>query len=264
MYQLIASDLDGTLLTPEHRVDPYTATTLQRLSQQGVQFALATGRHHKDVVKIRQSLGIPAYLISSNGARVHSPDNELIYTEDVPVDIVQELARPEYTSGCKLNFYLDNEWLIDQPYPEMLAMHQDSGFFYQVEDLARHSGTGVAKVLYMAENSHLLELEKRIDSRFGNRIYLTFTAPTYLEVMAPGVSKGHALQMVMDKLGMDASHCMAFGDGQNDIELLQSVGHPRMMANADERLINSLPDAPRIGSNHDSGVARYLRQVFAL
>jgi hypothetical protein len=65
--------------------------------------------------------------------------------------------------------------------------------------------------------------------------------------MAPGVSKGHALQLVLDELAIDTADCLAFGDGQNDIELLQTVGHPRVMANAHPA--SQLPQAQTVASN---------------
>jgi hydroxymethylpyrimidine pyrophosphatase-like HAD family hydrolase len=78
----------------------------------------------------------------------------------------------------------------------------------------------------------LLTVEAKLHQALGDHAYITFSADNCLEVMAPGVSKGHALQLVLDELAIDTADCLAFGDGQNDIELLQTVGHPRVMANA--------------------------------
>jgi hydroxymethylpyrimidine pyrophosphatase-like HAD family hydrolase len=80
--------------------------------------------------------------------------------------------------------------------------------------------------------------------------------------MAAGVSKGHALQVVLDRLSLKREQCIAFGDGQNDLELLQTAGHPRLMSNANPRLIAALPNVVQIGSNEESGVAKHLRSAF--
>jgi len=264
VYQLIASDLDGTLLDSQHMVTPYTADTLQQLSASGVELVIATGRHFRDVVGIRETLGIPAHLITSNGARVHAPDNSLIYQRNIDPAIVRQVAQAEFAAGTLLNFYLDDTWLIDQPCERILAMHQDSGFQYQVCDLAHHSGEGVAKVLYVAAQSHLLQIEASLQARFGADITIVFSAENCLEVMAPGVSKGSALSMILQRLDISPEHCLAFGDGQNDLELLQTAGHPRLMENAHPRLAALLPHVKRIGSHHDAGVARHLRTLFVL
>ncbi|MEJ2795223.1 Cof-type HAD-IIB family hydrolase [Iodobacter sp. LRB] len=264
MYQLIASDLDGTLLNNEHMVDAYTAETLQTLEKSGIQFVIATGRHYLDVMGIRDVLGVRAHLITSNGARIHSPENKLIHEENIEPNVVQALAQAEFAAGTLLNFYLDDAWLIDQHSQYLLDMHQDSGFTYQISDLARHHGQGVAKVLYIGDHAHLLTVEHKLRERFGNTLYITFSMPDCLEVMAASVSKGHALQVVLERLKMSASQCIAFGDGQNDLELLQTAGHPRLMSNANPRLVAALPDVLKIGSNEESGVAKHLRTLFQI
>ncbi|MBP4049251.1 Cof-type HAD-IIB family hydrolase [Chromobacterium violaceum] len=263
-YRFIASDLDGTLLDPHHAVTQLTAETLQSLERRGVRFALATGRHYLDVRGIRQALGVRAHLITSNGARVHDPDDALIYRQDIAAELVRAISQPAFADGAIVNFYRDDEWLISEPCRELLDMHKDSGLVYRVDDLARHDGAGVAKVLYIAPHQRLLALERKLRERFGDRLYITFSLEHCLEVMAAGVSKGQALQLVLAKLGIPAAACLAFGDGQNDVELLQAAGHPRVMGNAHPRLSDMLPQACRIGSHAESGVALHLRQLFAL
>jgi hypothetical protein len=80
MITIVASDLDGTLLTPEHKLADFTKKTLNKLHQQELTFIFATGRHHIDVGNLRNEVGIPAYMITSNGARVHDENDQLIYS----------------------------------------------------------------------------------------------------------------------------------------------------------------------------------------
>ena len=77
MYHVVASDLDGTLLSPDHSLSPYAKETLRLLTEKGIHFVFATGRHHMDVAQIRDNLGISAFMITSNGARVHNSQGEL-------------------------------------------------------------------------------------------------------------------------------------------------------------------------------------------
>ncbi|MFC1507892.1 HAD-IIB family hydrolase, partial [Pseudomonadota bacterium] len=91
MYKIVASDLDGTLLTPDHKITPFTKDVLNRLHQQGKDFVFATGRHHIDVAGMREHLGIPAYMITSNGARVHNCQGEVVFQQDVQAEVVKTL-----------------------------------------------------------------------------------------------------------------------------------------------------------------------------
>ncbi len=267
MYKVICTDLDGTLLNGDHQLDAYTIDTVRRLAADGVPFVIATGRHHADVAGIRDVLGIQPYLITSNGARVHAPDDTPIYARDIAPAQVRELVRPEVAGAHDrviVNLFTDTAWLIDREAPELLEFHQDSGFLYRVTDLLRHDGADVAKVLYIGDPSDLAEVSANLASRFGDALYVTYSLPDCLEVMTADVSKGRALRFVLDRLGIDCAHCVAFGDNMNDIDLLETAGFPFMMRNANPDLMRRLPQVPRIGANTESGVARHLRGLFAL
>jgi Cof subfamily protein (haloacid dehalogenase superfamily) len=264
MYPVIATDLDGTLLNSNHQLDPFTVQTFRELESRGVRFIIATGRHYRDVVGIRQTLGIDAYLITSNGARIHAPDNERIYSRDIHADAVRRLVQPDLAGSERVivNLFADDAWLIDRHAPHLLVFHQDSGFNYEVMDLRGHDGEDIAKVLYIGEPTDLKVTAANIEREFGDSVYVTYSLPDCLEVMTSDVSKGRALRFVLDRLKVDAADCVAFGDNMNDIDLLETAGHPFMMGNANPDLIARLPKVPRVGNNFEAGVARQLRLLF--
>ncbi|MDD2821755.1 MAG: HAD family hydrolase, partial [Flavobacterium sp.] len=75
--KVVISDLDGTLLNSEHRISSYTKSIFKELHEQNYLIIVATGRHHLDAMAIIEELGFPVYLVTSNGARIHSPTKEL-------------------------------------------------------------------------------------------------------------------------------------------------------------------------------------------
>src|ERR1700750_2309110 len=97
MYQIIATDLDGTLLGSDHQLDPFTVATVRRLADEGIHFIIATGRHYRDVAGIRDVLGIRPYLVTSNGARIHAPDDTMLHAQDLPPVAVRRLVQPDVT-----------------------------------------------------------------------------------------------------------------------------------------------------------------------
>jgi Cof subfamily protein (haloacid dehalogenase superfamily) len=264
MYPVIATDLDGTLLDSNHQVHSLTVRTLRELEARGVRFIIATGRHYRDVVGIREVLGIDAYLITSNGARIHAPDNERIYARDINPDAVRRLVQPDLAGSERVivNLFADDAWLIDRHAPHLLVFHQDSGFNYEVMDLREHDGENVAKVLFIGEPEDLKLTAANIEREFGDSVYVTYSLPDCLEVMTSDVSKGRALRFVLDRLDIDSARCVAFGDNMNDIDLLETAGRPFMMANANPDLMARLPHVPRTGNNFEEGVARQLRALF--
>jgi Cof subfamily protein (haloacid dehalogenase superfamily) len=267
MYNVIATDLDGTLLNADHQVDPFTVATVRNLEAQGLHFVIATGRHYCDVAGIRDVLGIQPYLVTSNGARIHAPDGTMIHAQNLLPATVQRLVQPDITGAhgrVIANLFADHQWLIDRAAPHLLRYHQDSGFVYEVVNLNAHDGGGIAKVLYIGEPDDLAAVSVNLEREFGASLYVTYSMPDCLEVMAPNVSKGRALQVVLNHLGVDAARCVAFGDNMNDIDLLETAGYPFMMNNANPDLIARLPAVPRIGNNFEAGVAHHLRKLFEL
>jgi hydroxymethylpyrimidine pyrophosphatase-like HAD family hydrolase len=131
-------------------------------------------------------------------------------------------------------------------------------------DLREHDGEDVAKVLYIGEPADLSVTAANLEREFGDSVYVTYSMPDCLEVMTSDVSKGRALRFVLDQLNIDPARCVAFGDNMNDIDLLETAGHPFMMRNANPDLVARLPKVPRVGNNFEAGVARQLRVLFGM
>lgn len=264
MYRVVASDLDGTLLTPDHRVSPFTAETLHLLTEQGVRFIFATGRHHVDVARIRDNLGIDAYMVTSNGARVHNTAGELVFKHDLPAEIARNLMLLAHNNPDIItNVYQGDEWCIDRDVEWLAEFHEETGFCCRIVDMAMvENHQDIAKVFYLGKHEQLLALEEAINARFGDRVNVSFSLPECLEVMAGGVSKGHALEQILPLKGLTLQECIAFGDGMNDVEMLSMVGKGCVMQNAHQRLKDTLPECEVIGENSDEAVAHYLRKLF--
>ncbi|MGL5948108.1 MAG: Cof-type HAD-IIB family hydrolase, partial [Aeromonas sp.] len=239
MYKVVISDLDGTLLNPQHQISARTCATLHQLTAQGVKFVVATGRHHVDARGIRATLGLDISLITSNGAVVHDKDDQLLFTRTLPNDIASELIRFGRRPNVHINVYQGDEWLVEQELPWLLDYHNESGFTYRaLPDLAEAALREVTKVFFVGEHADLWPMEEAIKQRFGAAVNVTFSTPDCLEVMHCDVHKGHAVEKLLATYGLDLSQAVAFGDGMNDVEMLSMVGRGVVMANAHDRLKN--------------------------
>ncbi len=264
-FSIVASDLDGTLLAPDHKISAHTKQTLKELHTKGFTFIFATGRHHIDVTEIRGLIGIPAYMITANGARVHTPENQLMLSTNLPADVVQpiiDLVKDD--ESLFIHVYLDDQWLLNRNDPELDQYHLESGFTYSVFDPDNAPNQGAAKIFIThvdKNHEYLAEYEKQLQQQFGEQVNIAFSTPFCLEVMGPEVSKGHALKLVAESLGKNLDNCITFGDGMNDYEMLTMAGKGLVMETAHDRLLAALPDrVEKIGSNADDAVANYLLQ----
>lgn len=262
--KIVASDLDGTLLAPNHQLSDFTKLTLKKLHDQGYTFIFATGRHHVDVAGIREIAGIPAYMITSNGARVHDQNDQLMYSQNVPQDLVQpviDVVRQDL--NIFIHMYQNEDWLLDRE-DEMLAkFHSESGFSYKRFEADNAPSEGIAKVFFThpeQDHEYLVTFEQKLRDTFGDKLNIAFSTPWCLEVMAAEVSKGHALDAVAKSLNLTLDNCIAFGDGMNDAEMLAMAGKGLIMGTSHEKVMKALPDNEVIGSNADDAVAHYLEK----
>lgn len=260
MYQIIASDLDGTLLTPDHKIAPFTKDTLNQLHRQGKDFIFATGRHHIDVAGLREQLGIPAYMITSNGARVHNCKNEVIFQQDVQPEVIAGIiAMTKHDPELKIHIYRNDDWLLNEEDPTLRDFHDS--FSYQLFDVENPPLEGVAKVFFTRDDrdhDKLVAWENEINAEFGDKANVAFSTPWCLEVMDAGVSKGHALEAVAKEKGYALTDCIAFGDGMNDVEMLSMAGKGLVMGTSHTKVKAALPENEVIGDCNDEAVAHYL------
>lgn len=258
-FSVVISDLDGTLLLPNHRLGEFTLNTLQSLISKGVPFLVATGRPFQDVQGIFRHTSLSDLLcITSNGARIDRLDGENLYLNPLPNDLAKALTTLDFDeSQVSVSIYEEKGWFVNVDWQELNSFHHVSGFFYQVADFHQHEFSLVEKVFFLAKESEWLKsVENTILTRFAGLVKLTYSTPFCLEVMNQSVSKATALQHILPKEILERA--IAFGDGLNDVEMLSVVGKGCVMGNADPRLTEQLPELERIGQNIDEAVAYYL------
>ncbi|EOU3286962.1 Cof-type HAD-IIB family hydrolase [Vibrio harveyi] len=259
--KIVASDLDGTLLAPNHQLSAYSKETLKALHEQGYTFVFATGRHHVDVASIRRTVGIPAYMITSNGARVHDQNDQEMYSQNVPEDLVQPAIDTIKTDPeILIHMYQNDDWLLNKDDDELREFHEE--FTYKLYDQDNAPTDGIAKIFFThpaKDHDHLVTFETKLREQFGDRLNIAFSTPWCLEVMSAGVSKGDALKAVAESIGLTLENTIAFGDGMNDVEMLSMAGKGLVMGTSHEKVMKALPNNEVIGSNVDDAVAHYLQ-----
>ncbi|GAB6069851.1 Cof-type HAD-IIB family hydrolase [Thiomicrorhabdus hydrogeniphila] len=255
---LVVCDLDGTLLNPEHKLTSKNKQVLQDLVKQGVQVMLATGRHYQDVYLIAEQIDIEMCLITSNGARVHDHKGDLLYENHMPANLVKQVLALSQHFDIHRNLYQQDLWLVEEPHEALLAIHETSGFEYKLRDFSDIDLNHIDKIYFTAEHNNLVDLEQTLTKQLGDKLTITFTSPEYLEVMNLGVSKGQALQMILQQKQIQSKNVMALGDGMNDKEMLALVGHGVVMDNASDMVKSLLEHLPIAKSNAEDGVAQYL------
>lgn len=242
--KIIATDLDGTLMAPDHiTVTEKTRNALEKAHSYGVKIAIATGRTLSVINSVREQIPFVDYIIYSNGAAVYDCDNEkTIYSRFMPRDIVETIvdflekypvyyevysggtqhAQPD-KAGYFQNKDLPQEFLDE--YMKNIVSHDD------VADFAKNNDVEKINVYYF-QGEHYEEIKNFLFS--VDDIECTSPVSGDIEMTFGGANKGKALDGICKKYGISQSQVMAFGDANNDIEMLQYAEYGFAMENGSD------------------------------
>ncbi|WP_019616801.1 Cof-type HAD-IIB family hydrolase [Psychromonas ossibalaenae] len=263
MYKVAISDLDGTLLGPDHKISAESKDSIHNWLQDDRKFVIATGRHYIEAKSFQDRLGESIYLISSNGARVHNKNGEVISKQNLPTDIAEAICNSDFDSEVQINLFTDQHWYANFALKELEDVALEGGFGCHITDLKTLDKSNTIKVFFWAEREKLNAIYDELSIKFAGRVNLTFSLDKCLEVMEANTSKGAAVNIVLKEKNLTTDQAIAFGDAMNDMEMLKVVSKPILMANAQKDLINALPEAEMTKSSKEHGVSAKLNALLS-
>jgi Cof subfamily protein (haloacid dehalogenase superfamily) len=192
---------------------------------------VVTGRMFQSV---RPYLTGPEPVVCYQGAVVADPTTgEFLRHVPIPVDLAREAISLIQDEGHGLNCYVDDELYVAEvtPEAEQYASFQDIEL-HEVGPLLDWLDRPPTKLVVVGEQHALDALGRQARAHFGERLFIAKSLPIFLEFAHPEVSKGAGLQFVADHFGLDPATTVAFGDGENDLELLDWAGYAVAVENA--------------------------------
>jgi Cof subfamily protein (haloacid dehalogenase superfamily) len=276
--RVVAVDIDGTLTDPHFQVSERNIAALRAAHRAGMEIILATGRRHDYAMPIALELGVPALLLSSNGALMRSTEGETLFAECLPAATARKLIRhmDQFRGHAVLTFDRPNHegsgalvleradelhqsvsrWLeVNRPYMKFVVPLEDA----LIED--------PIQAMYCGSIALMKDVERRLaEAGFLDEITPLKTQYVHrdlsiLDILNRGCSKGHSLRRWAETRGIHRDEIMAIGDNYNDVEMLEFAGLPVVMANASEELKQN---GWRVtASNAESGVAVALEELLS-
>ena len=192
------------------------------------------------VKSVRQALapaGIEAPVICYQGAVVADADGTWLRHEPLPLELARETIAALAAEGYEPNVYVDDELYVASDTPEARAYGElNSIEFHVVGDLLEWLEAPPTKLVCVGEPAALDALEPRMKALFGEREFIAKSLPHFLEFAQAGVTKGAGLDFLSEHMGFTKAQTIAFGDGENDIELVEWPDYGIAVANAHERV----------------------------
>jgi Cof subfamily protein (haloacid dehalogenase superfamily) len=270
----LALDLDGTVLRPGPVLSDYTIKILKSCTDRGIKLILCTGRAAEGAERFRLAIGAEGPMVYFNGAEVMDmPQGRILHTLPLGLDVVDYCTDLSRNMGAYFQVFVPprggSKWeslITERAGSESEMYYKHTGITPVIDDIkhviAAPGVTGAIKCMFIAEQKVQDEIRPRLLERFSENggIYVAQTFPTFLEIMAFGVSKGEGLKIALENLGLGAEEVIAMGDEENDLPLFTAAGFSVAPANAKEK-VRAAADLV-VGSNAEDGPAVFLERLF--
>ncbi|WP_461214461.1 HAD family hydrolase [Lacticaseibacillus sp. GG6-2] len=260
--QLIATDMDHTLLTEAGELPPDFGHTLDRIENAGIQFAIASGRPIYTLRKLFPEHYQKLVLICDNGG-VIMDRGEIVAKNLLPNDAIQAMCAAvlAHSDGRPMICGIDGAVAstADQQYDDVYRE-----FYHElryVDDLRTWQGEADKLTIYLPNRDSEQVFEDVVKPQFGDQFSTAVSGPDWIDIMPKHVNKGTAMAAIGRRRGIGADAMMAFGDTFNDAQMLSYVKYGYLVANANPgmRQYAHLHTA----SNDEYGVVKVIDKVLA-
>lgn len=262
--QLIALDLDGTLLDSNGRISPQNETAVKKALDQGIQVIIATGKTRWSAEAAIAQLGLQSPGVFTQGLTIYDAEGALLHETTVPQETaVSILTYLEAKQIPHLAYCSDQ---LRTPYHHSYSVLLHTKYHEPLPVVAGPLSEGLPHFrinkLLISDEANNDATRAELNRLFGAQATVTQAVKEYIEVLPLGTSKGKGLRWLLNELGVAETAVLAIGDGENDIEMLQLAGVGVAMGNAPDR-VKTAADMT-VSSNNASGVAEAIAQVVFL
>ena len=264
---LIVLDLDGTLLTDTQTISPYTEQILMKAKEAGHLVMIATGRPFRASQQYYQQLDLKTPIVNFNGAFVHHPLNpsfaamhsplSLNVVHDV-VDSVDKLVYENLIAEVKDDVYLHNS---DDKLNNLLT---NGNPIITRGNLKLNLLEDPTSLLIQADDFYVPIIRQHLHDVHAELIeHRKWGAPfPIIEIVRKGLNKAVGISKIAHELQIPTNRIIAFGDEDNDLEMLDYAGTGVAMSNGIAELksiANEITD-----TNNNDGIGKFLAERLRL
>ncbi|WP_163972022.1 Cof-type HAD-IIB family hydrolase [Oceanobacillus halotolerans] len=266
---LIALDLDGTLLTDNKEITAKTSQVLQQAMDEGHIVVIATGRPHRASIHYYHNLGLKTPMVNFNGALLHHPTDKKwdALHNPMPNRTALKIVDACYDLNVKnlLAEVMDNVYL-DQYDEEIMKIFQSTpqDAPFTIGSLKSKLQEDPTSLLIHPKEDHINELRSHLDNYHAELIeHRKWGAPwNIIEIVKKGMNKAVGLQKIAYYYGIPKDRIIAFGDEDNDLEMIDYAGVGVAMGNAIDELKSIAKHITK--TNEENGVGTFLEEYLKL
>lgn len=261
LIQLVLSDMDGTLLMPDHSLSPAVIEAVAQLRAAGVKFTLASSRPPRAMRQQIEALGIDLPTAAFNGGVLINADGSELQSHWVDREAVDICLALFAEHDLDVWVFADDQWLARDRKAEYFPkeLHALGYEPLIVEDFTPYLDR-VHKMVATSGNFQLLiDLEQQLQAPLHGKAIAARSQRYYLDITAVLANKGEALATLAERLGIELANTAVLGDGGNDVAMFKRAGFSVAMGQG-EQVVREQADAVT-ASNAEDGVAQAIHQL---
>jgi Cof subfamily protein (haloacid dehalogenase superfamily) len=234
---VVATDLDHTLIWRDRAIRPRTREALERARAAGLHVFVVTGRMVQSLQRVVPLSLLRDASVCYQGAVVVDADGSWLRHVPIELALAKEAIAAVEAEGFEPNVYVDDELYVSRLTEHATSYADFQGLeIHVVGDMRAWLERPPTKVVCVGDPVVLDGLEARTKATFAGRLTISKSLPYFLEFTSLGITKGEALDFLAARMGFTAAQTIAFGDGENDVELVEWAGYGIAVENAHDRV----------------------------
>jgi hypothetical protein len=232
-FKLAAVDIDQTLVGPDKRIGAANRSALRALQDLGCRVVLASGRRHDNMLSYHRELGLDDFVISTQGAIVRHPARSRpLYEATLAPPDVAELITEGERRGLTVMHWSRRGVVANARSRWVEHYIQDCHDSVTISDVNNLAAERAEKLVWGAAPAQIAAISRQLSPRLRQRFEVTITDGFFIEFTAPRATKAAGVAAVARHYNIDPAHVLAFGDGNNDVSMLQWAGLGVAMSHA--------------------------------
>ncbi|MBM7571516.1 Cof-type HAD-IIB family hydrolase [Aquibacillus albus] len=260
---LIALDLDGTLLTDDKVISERTKRTVLKAKEAGHIVVIATGRPHRASIDYYHELGLDTPMVNFNGALIHHPTDKKweVLHSPLPNRTAKKIIQTCYDLQVKnIMAEISDDIYFDKYDEELMDIFQTSDDNYKVTigSLKNELKDDPTSLLIHPRVDHIQKLRQNLDDEHASVIeHRKWGAPwNVIEIVRKGMNKAVGLKRIAHYYHINQKNIIAFGDEDNDLEMIEYAGVGVAMSNGIDELKGIANHIA--ASNEEDGIGIFL------
>ncbi len=258
--KLLLADVDGTLVTKEKHLTDRAVAAVARLREQGIKFAITSGRPPRGMQMLVAPLGIDTPLAGFNGGLWVNPDLSPIAARTLPRDVADATMKLLQDGGLDAWVYTSEAWFVhDKVAPHVSREAWTVKFEPTVTADFGSALDQAVKIVGVTDDPERAErVEREVQEALGATASAARSQPYYLDVTHPDANKGYAIGFLAERLSLKTSEIATIGDQPNDVLMFKKSGLSIAMGNASDAVKKQANEVTT--SSEDEGFANAVQR----